>query len=92
MRKVENLPRHELIGLEMEVVESENTSEEGIHGKVVDEHKSVLKVECEGDEKTLRKRGRVFKFELPSGKKCKIEGELLEGRPEERIKKKLRKW
>ncbi len=92
MRKVGNLPRHELIGLEVEVVESENPAEEDIHGKIVDEDKSVLKVECEGDEKTLAKKGRTFKFKLPSGEECKIEGELLEGRPEERIKKKLRKW
>lgn len=92
MRKLENLPRHELIGLELEVVESENKAEEGIKGKVVDERKSVLKVECEGDEKTLRKKGRVFGFKLPSNEEGKIEGEVLEGRPEERIKKKLRKW
>ncbi len=92
MRKLENLPRHELIGLKTEVVESENTMEEGIRGRVVDERKNVLKVECKGEEKTVRKKGRKFKFELPSEEQCKIDGETIEGRPEDRIKKKMRKW
>ena len=92
MRTLENLPRHELIGLEVKVIESENEAEEGINGKVIDERESVLKVECEGDEKTLQKGGRVFRFKLPSGEEAKVEGEVIEGRPEERIKKKLRKW
>ncbi len=92
MRRLENLPRHELIGLEVEVLESENKVEEGIKGKIVDERKSVLKVECKGEEKTVRKKGRVFRFKLPSGEECKVKGSILKGRPEERIKKKLRKW
>ncbi len=92
MRNPGNLPRHELIGLGVEVVESENKDEVGIKGKVVDEMKSVLKVECKGDEKTLQKRGRVFKFKLPPNKEVMVEGNILEGRPEDRIKKKLKKW
>ncbi|MFP4633679.1 MAG: ribonuclease P protein component 1 [Candidatus Aenigmatarchaeota archaeon] len=92
MRDAKNLPRHELIGLEVRVMESENEVEEGIQGKVIDEGKSVLKVEHEDDEKTLAKKGRVFNFKLPSNEEVKVEGDVLEGRPEERIKKKLRKW
>ncbi len=92
MRTLENLPRHELIGLKVEVLMSENRPEEGIEGKIIDEGKSVLKIECEGEEKTVQKQGRVFKFHLPSGHKCKMDGEVLVGRPEERIKKKLKKW
>ncbi len=92
MRNLENLPKHELIGLEVEVIKSENECEEGIKGKVVDEGKNVLKVECEGVEKTVQKRGRVFKFALPSGKEGKVKGGAISGRPEERIKKRLRKW
>ncbi|MFP4115854.1 MAG: ribonuclease P protein component 1 [Candidatus Aenigmatarchaeota archaeon] len=92
MRDAKNLPRHELIGLEVRVMESENEVEEGIQGKVIDEGKGVLKVEHEDDEKTLAKKGRVFNFKLPSNEEVKVEGDVLEGRPEERIKKKLRKW
>lgn len=92
MRKPENLPRHELIGLVAQVVESENEAEVGLEGRVVDEGKKVLKVECEGDVKTLQKEGRVFRFELPSGKVAEVGGDVLVGRPEERIKKKLKKW
>lgn len=90
MRRPKNLPRHELIGLWVEVVESENEYEEGIYGKVVDETKSTLKVEAR-EEKTIKKVGRKFKFELPSGEEVKVGGDLLEGRPEERIKR-AKKW
>lgn len=92
MRTPNNLPRHELIGLDIEVTESENDSEVGISGKVVDERKNVLKLETEDDEKTLAKEGRTFSFELPSGKGAKVEGHILVGRPEERIDKRLKKW
>lgn len=92
MRKPKNLPRHELIGLKIEVVESENKDEEGIHGKVIDETKSTFKIESEDGIKRMRKKGRTFKFHLPSGEEMKVVGDVLEERPQDRIKKKLRKW
>jgi ribonuclease P protein subunit POP4 len=92
MRTPKNLPRHELIGLEVKIIESENRDEKGITGKVVDERKSILKIEVKDEEKTVRKKGRTFEFALPSGKKTRIGGEVIEGRPKDRIKKRLKKW
>ncbi|MFP4045481.1 MAG: ribonuclease P protein component 1 [Candidatus Aenigmatarchaeota archaeon] len=92
MRTVKNLPRHEIIGLEVEVIESSNTDEQGLSGKVVDEQENVLKIEADVEVKTVQKSGRKFVFELPSGKKVKVSGDLIQGKPEERIKKRLKKW
>lgn len=86
------MPRHELIGLEVEVVKSTNKDEEGIDGKVIDEMKSVLKVESGGEVKTVKKEGRTFRFGLPSDEEVEVRGAILEGRPEDRVKKRFKKW
>jgi len=84
-----NLVRHELIGLEVEVKKSTNKSQIGIKGRVVDETYNMLVIETNKGEKMVEKKGCVFVFKLPNGKKVEVEGWVLVGRPEDRIKKKL---
>lgn len=85
----ENLPRHELIGLECEVVESEDEGQVGISGEVLDETQSMLRI---GDKEVEKETG-VFRFTLPSGEKVKVDGSLINKRPEERVGMKLPgKW
>ena len=87
---VRDLLRDELIGLEIEVKESPNRYEEGIKGSVVDETKNTLKIRSEGDIKTIQKSGRMFVV-VYKNHKVMIKGDLFSGRPEERIKKNVRK-
>jgi ribonuclease P protein subunit POP4 len=87
-----DLVLHELIGLEVRVASSTNKQLEGLSGKVIDESRNMLKVETPGGEKSLAKQDCVFSFHLPSGEWVKVQGSLLLARPEDRIKKKLRKW
>ena len=87
-----NLVRHELTGLEVKVVESTNPSQAGLSGRVVDESRNILTIETKAGVKNLPKKDCVFSFRLPSGERVRIEGHLLVARPEDRIKKKLRKW
>ena len=84
-----NLVRHELIGLEVEIKESTNRNQVGIKGRVVDETYNMLVIETEKGEKMVEKKSCVFVFRLPKGKKVEVEGWVLVGRPEDRIKKKL---
>lgn len=85
----ENLPRHELIGLECEVVESEDENQVGISGEVMDETQSMLRI---GDKK-VEKKNCVFLFKLPDGQKVRLDGQLIDKRPEERVGMKLPdKW
>ena len=74
---------HELIGEEIEVVESTNNSYIGIKGKVVNETKSTIVIEQNGKNKTLLKRAIKFKL-LHDGKI--IVGNDIVKRPEDRIK------
>jgi ribonuclease P protein subunit POP4 len=84
-----NLVRHELIGLEVEVKKSTNKSQIGIKGRVVDETYNMLIIETKKGEKMVEKKSCVFVFKLPDGEKVEVEGWVLVGRPEDRIKKKL---
>jgi ribonuclease P protein subunit POP4 len=87
-----DLVLHELIGLEVRVVSSTNKQLAGLKGTVIDETRNMLTIETEKGEKSLAKQDCVFSFHLPSREWVKVEGSLLVARPEDRIKKKFRKW
>jgi len=82
----ENLVRHELIGLKVEVVRARNRDLIGIKGEVVDETKNLLIINTTKGEKKVLKEGAIFKFTLPSNEKVIVNGNLLIARPEERVK------
>jgi ribonuclease P protein subunit POP4 len=86
------LVRHELIGLEVRVVSSANKQLAGLAGRVVDESRNMLTIETAKGEKRLVKEQCVFSFRLPSGKRVRVDGSVLVGRPEDRVKKRFRKW
>ena len=52
----ENLPKHKLIGLKAEFLDSSDKSQEGISEKVTDETRSMLDI----DEKKIKKRTVYF--------------------------------
>ena len=88
----QNLVRHELIGLKVKIKQSTNKSQIGLRGRVVDETYKTLKIETRKGEKAIPKDIAVFIFVLPNGTKVQVDGKVLIGRPEDRIKKKLPRW
>ena len=87
-----NILRHELIGLPVKIVKSSNKNQVGIKGRVVDETYHTLVIETPKGEKRVEKKSCVFVFTLPDNTKVEVEGKLIVGRPEDRIKKKFPKW
>jgi len=88
----QNIFRHELIGLPVEVAESSHKGFEGIKGKVVDETKNTIKIEDDnGNEKIIPKKEVTLHFKLSDGSKVEIDGKIIAIRPEDRIKKRFRK-
>ena len=85
-----NLLRHELIGLEVKIINSRHKDYIGISGKIVDETKNTLIIEDSNVEKTIPKNCITLEVKLPDDAIVKINGNLLSGRPEDRIKKKFR--
>lgn len=89
MTKIKDVIRHELIGIKTEIVESTNKSQEGLTGTIVDETKHTIKIQTKNGEKTIQKKNVTIQVKFEE-KTIKIKGEMLEGRPEERIKTKVK--
>lgn len=87
MRNAKNILLHELIGLQCEVIEAANKDQIGIKGKIIDETLKTINI----SDKRVFKTGSVFRV-LLNGKRVDIDGNYLVARPEDRIKKKLKKW
>ncbi len=81
-----DLKRHELIGLDVEIVASTHQGYIGIRGRVVDETKSMLVIESDGADKKVPKAACVFEF-VDGGTRERIEGAEIEFRPEDRVKR-----
>lgn len=87
-----NIVRHELCGLEVTVVDSTDPTQKKLKGRVVDETYNTLVIEVKDREKVVAKKNCKFLFVLPDKTKVLVDGKLLVGRPEDRIKKKLPRW
>ncbi|MDP3065597.1 MAG: ribonuclease P protein component 1 [Methanobacteriaceae archaeon] len=89
----QNIMRHELVGLIVQVAESSHQGFTGLEGKVVNETKNTLTLEDrEGREKIIPKETATFHFKLPDGSTVEIEGKIIVSRPEDRIKKRFKKY
>ncbi|HLI46479.1 MAG TPA: ribonuclease P protein subunit [Geobacterales bacterium] len=81
--KKENLIAHELMGLEVIVMNKEGIELQ--HGIVYNETKETLSIKSD-KIRTYLKRSNDFIFMIDD-EKIKINGEYLVARPEERVKK-----
>ncbi len=88
-----NIVQHELIGLEAHVAASRDPALVCRRGKIVDETKKTLILETARGAIRVTKEGCTFDIGLPDGTLVRVDGHLLSGRPESRMKKQLRwKW
>ena len=84
----ENLRVHELIGLNAVVKKSASAPHKGLRGTVVDETKNTIVLRGKsGVEKVVPKKGTIFRFILPGGKKADLDGNAIAFRPYDRPKK-----
>ena len=84
--KGKDLARYELIGLEVEIVNSKNNSLTGIKGEIIDETRNMLTIKTKKGKKRIIKSEVVLKMKA-NKKIYEVNGKLLVGRPEERLKK-----
>ncbi|MBT5274481.1 ribonuclease P protein subunit [Candidatus Woesearchaeota archaeon] len=82
----QNILRHELIGLNVQVTKALNPLSRNIKGEVIDETQQTILIRTKNGDKKLLKRLATFEFDL---KKARVEVKGLEliGRSWERIKK-----
>jgi ribonuclease P protein subunit POP4 len=86
----DNIARHELIGLLVEVDSSSNSGLAGISGLIVDETRNTFLIETQRGIKRVPKAGRSLIFALPDGQKVRVLGNVLISQPENRINKKIK--
>ncbi|ASJ00107.1 ribonuclease P [Thermococcus gorgonarius] len=85
-----NIIWHELIGLKAKVIRASHPELVGIEGYVLDETRNTLTIV--GDRVwTVPKDVAEFEFETAAGKRIRVNGSKLVGRPEMRLKKRWRK-
>lgn len=80
-----NLRKHELIGLDVEVVMATDPTQEHLRGRIVDETRNTIVLEVLGDEKRIPKMGSRFRFDIQGG--VEVDGDEIRFRPEDRVKK-----
>jgi len=93
MKVTPAIVQQELIGLNAKVVRSSHPSYVGIAGKVVDETRNTILILHKNKKKTVIKNTAVFNFTMLDGTIVEIDGKVIIGRPEARIKKRVkRRW
>ena len=91
MNVTPSIVQHEFIGLETNVIKSSNPHVVGITGRVVDETRNTLTILHDGERKVVIKDTAVFDFVMPDGTVVEMDGKVVMGRPEDRIKKRPRR-
>jgi len=82
---------NEFIGLKVEIIDSTNHLYSGLKGKVIDESYNMLIISIKNKIKAIPKKDCIFKFKPKQKSEIEIAGSNLIGRPEDRIKKYLKK-
>jgi len=92
MKVTPALLRHEFIGLEAKVIRSTHPGYIGISGKIIDETKKTLIIlGKDGEKRIIPKNVAVFHFKLQDGTVVEVNGKVIVGSPEERLKRKIRR-
>ena len=81
----------EFIGTEGRIAESNHSGYIGISGDIIDESKNTFTILQGGKKKSVIKEAAVFRFRFSDGTIVEIDGKLLVGRPEDRLKKSMKR-
>ncbi len=87
----QNITAHEWIGLKVKIAKSTDPTLQGLEGVVRDETMNTFSIETNGKLLQVQKQKTTFRAELPT-ENVEVDGSLLQFRPEDRVKKGLRKW
>jgi ribonuclease P protein subunit POP4 len=89
----QNIVKHELVGLSTHVVESKDPNHVCRKGVILGESKEMIQIGTQEGTIAVPKEICVFDMTLPDSTVVRIDGVLLRGRPEDRMKKRLnRSW
>lgn len=81
----------EFVGVDTEITKSRHQDSVGMSGKIIDETRNTFTISSEGKRKVVAKDFASFRFSFRDGTIVEIHGRLLVGRPEDRLKKNIRR-
>jgi ribonuclease P protein subunit POP4 len=91
MKVTPDIIRCEFIGTHAKIDKSSHIGNIGISGKVLSETRNTFVLDHKGKMKTVIKSDNIFHFGLHDGTVVEIDGRILVGRPEDRLKKIIRR-
>lgn len=91
MRVNPEILNHEFIGVKAKIRKSTDVGYVGLSGKVVDETRNTFTLLGATGRKMVTKALTTFSFTFQDSTVVEIEGRLLVGRPEDRVKKSIRR-
>ncbi|MGA2386939.1 MAG: ribonuclease P protein subunit [Candidatus Bathyarchaeia archaeon] len=91
MKVTSDVIRCEFIGTEGKVAKSPHEDYVGVGGKVIRETKNTLTFLNQGQRRSIIKESAIFNFKFDDGTIVQIDGKLLVGRPEDRLKKSIKR-
>ncbi len=84
MITIDNITSHEFIGLHTEITQSTNPQIIGLNGRIVDETKSMFKINTKNGTKSIAKSKNSWKFSIENND-IVIDGSKITKRPFDRI-------
>ncbi len=91
MKVTPDIIRYEFVGTNACVAQSAHADYVGVCGEVIGETKNTFTLNGEGKAKSILKQGAVFNFTFEDGTIVEIDGKLLVGRSEDRLKKSVKR-
>ena len=91
MKVIPDVIRGEFIGAEGKITESRHADYLGIGGEVINETRNTFTILHGGKAKSVIKDSAIFRFKFFDGTIVEIDGKLLVGRPEDRLKRSVKR-
>ena len=91
MKITPNILKQEFIGTQSTISLSNHADLIGLTGKIINETKNTFTILYKNKSKKIIKNSVTFKFKFQDGVIAEIDGNLLVGRPEDRLKKKIKR-
>ena len=81
-----------LSGFNVEIKKSSSPELEGLKGVIKEETSGLLKIQTDKGFLWVQKVGQIFEIELADKSKVIVDGNIIEGKPENRVKKRAKNW
>jgi len=91
MKVTPDIVRYEFIGAQGKIAQSLHKDYIGLAGKVIGETRNTFTLLNQAQEKSVIKEFALFNFTFGDGTSVDIDGKLLVGRPEDRLKKSIKR-